>query len=110
MPTAVAHHATLTLQVRGMACGSCEARVERALAAVPGFHAARIDRAAERVHIGYDPTMAVQIEFAAAIIAAGYSATLPPSPGAPALTPPEVGPHCKGADEPGCPDPERAGA
>lgn len=93
-----------------MTCGSCEARVERALAAVPGYHSARIDRAGERVHIGYDPTIAVQIEFATAIIAAGYSATLPPSPGAPALTPPAVGPHCKGADESVCPDPEQAGA
>lgn len=110
MPTDTARHATLTLEVRGMSCGSCEARVERALAAIPGFHSARIDRAAERVHIGYDPTVAMQLEFATAIIAAGYSATLPPSPGAPSLTPPEVGPHCKGADEPVCPDPEQADA
>lgn len=108
--TTTAHHATLTLEVRGMSCGSCEARVQRALAAVPGFHAARVDRPGERVHIGYDPTVAVQIEFATAIIAAGYSATMPPSPGAPALTPPEVGPHCKGSYEPGCPDPEPADA
>lgn len=106
MPADTMHHTTLTLEVKGMSCGSCEARVQRALAAVPGFHAARIDRAAERVHIGYDPTVAVQLEFAAAIIAAGYSATLPPSPGAPALTPPEVGPGCKGAEAPDCPSPE----
>lgn len=99
-------HATLTLEVRGMSCGSCEARVERALAAVPGFHAARIDRAAERVHVGYDPAVGVPLEFAAAIIAAGYSATLPPSPGAPALTPPEVGHGCKGAEAPDCPSPQ----
>jgi Cu+-exporting ATPase len=110
MPTQTARHATLTLEVKGMSCGSCEARVSRALAAIPGFHSARIDRAAERVHIGYDPTVAVQLEFATAIVAAGYSATLPPSPGAPSLTPPAVGPHCKGADEPACPDPEHPDA
>lgn len=110
MPTDTARHATLTLEVRGMSCGSCETRVERALAAIPGFHSARIDRAAERVQIGYDPTVAMQLEFATAIIAAGYSATLPPSPGAPSLTPPDVGPGCKGADEPVCPDPEQADA
>lgn len=110
MTTSAIRHATLTLEVKGMSCGSCEARVTRALAAVPGFHSARIDRAAERVHIDYDPAAAVQLAFATAIIAAGYSATLPPSPGAPSLTPPAVGPHCKGADKPVCPDPERADA
>lgn len=110
MTTPADRHATLTLEVKGMSCGSCEARVHRALAAVPGFHSARIDRAAERVHIGFDPTVATQLEFATAIISAGYSATLPPSPGAPSLTPPAVGPHCQGADEPVCPDRERADA
>ncbi len=99
--------ATLTIRVKGMSCGSCEARVHRALAAVPGFRAARIERADERAIVEYDPSIAVQAEFAAAIVAAGYSATLPPSPGASALTPPDVGPNCEGSDEPGGPDPEQ---
>ncbi len=91
---------TLTLQVRGMACASCEARVEAALAPLPGFRSVRVDRAAERAWIDYDPALAVELQFAAAIVAAGYSATTPPSPGAPALTPPAVGSGCQGAGEP----------
>lgn len=110
MPAPTAHHATLVLWVKGMTCGSCEARVQRALAAVPGFHGARIDRTAERVHIGYDPAVAVQLDFATAIVAAGYSATMPPSPGTPALTPPSVGPGCRGADVLDCPAEEHARA
>lgn len=90
----------LTLQVRGIACGSCEARVERALARVPGFRSARISRPEERAWIAYDPAVAVDLDFATAIVAAGYSATTPPNPGSPALTPPAVGPGCRGAELP----------
>ena len=44
---------TLTLSIEGMTCASCAARIEKALAAVPGVTGAEVNLAIERatVHI-----------------------------------------------------------
>jgi heavy metal translocating P-type ATPase len=69
---------TIQLPVEGMRCGSCVSRVERALAAVPGVAAARVNLATRVASLdithGFDPGRARE-----ALKAAGYD--LPASPG-----------------------------
>ncbi len=65
--------ATLELQITGMHCASCVARVEEALAAVPGVAAANVNLATERVSV----TLAQPVDaarLAEAVRAAGYGA------------------------------------
>jgi Cu+-exporting ATPase len=60
------------LAIDGMTCGSCVARVERALRAVPGVVEASVNLATERasvVHLGAD-----EAAFLAAVQSAGYDA------------------------------------
>ena len=46
---------SLTLGIEGMTCASCVARVERALARVPGVRSATVNLATERAAIEYLP-------------------------------------------------------
>ena len=63
--------ATITLAVEGMHCASCVGRVERALQAVPGVHAATVNLAVERATVqGLDSAAAL----VAALAEAGYRA------------------------------------
>ncbi|HJV90230.1 MAG TPA: cation-translocating P-type ATPase [Holophagaceae bacterium] len=63
--------------VRGMTCASCVRRVEKALAAVPGVEAVKVDLAAERATVTFDgvtpPTLAEALK------AKGYELVLAPS-------------------------------
>jgi len=45
----------IEIPVLGMTCASCVGRVERAIAAVPGVAAARVNLAAERAHVDLGP-------------------------------------------------------
>jgi Cu+-exporting ATPase len=67
-------HETFRLDVGGMTCASCSARVERALGKVPGVMSATVNLATEQASVeasaGTDPRALV-----AAIEAAGYTAT-----------------------------------
>jgi P-type Cu+ transporter len=67
MPTAPA----LTLPVQGMTCASCVARVERALARVPGVQAANVNLATESAQVTGDALDAGAV--ADAIERAGYN-------------------------------------
>jgi Cu+-exporting ATPase len=66
-------HDELDLAIHGMTCASCVARVEKALAKVPGVLSASVNLATERAHVvavagtGIDPLRA-------AVDAAGYEA------------------------------------
>lgn len=66
--------ASLVLDITGMTCAGCAARVEAALAAVPGVDAARVNLALERADVtlraGGDPAEAVK-----AVAAIGYGAS-----------------------------------
>lgn len=46
---------TVTISVLGMHCGSCVKRVERALSAVKGVQAVKVDLAANQAIVDVDP-------------------------------------------------------
>lgn len=65
---------TLTLSVEGMHCGSCVARVEKALLAVPGITHASVNLATEKAQVqGAAPESKILL---AALQQAGYRASL----------------------------------
>jgi len=65
---------SIELNIEGMTCASCVARVERALLKVPGVRSAAVNLASERAHVEVlgtpDPAALIQ-----AVGAAGYHAT-----------------------------------
>lgn len=65
---------TVRLRVEGMSCASCSGRVERALAAVRGVIAARVNLAAEMAEIERFAGSAGMPELIAAVKATGYAA------------------------------------
>jgi copper ion binding protein len=60
-----------TLRIEGMTCASCVARVERALAAVPGVESAEVNLATERATLRLAAPVAAA-DLAAAVEDAGY--------------------------------------
>ncbi|HXF45531.1 MAG TPA: copper ion binding protein, partial [Burkholderiaceae bacterium] len=74
----------LLLAVEDMTCASCVARVEKALAAVPGVLAARVNLASERATVDVIRGAVTGGELIAAVEAAGYRARrVQDAPGAP---------------------------
>ncbi len=70
----------VVLKVEGMTCGGCAGRVEKALAAVPGVAAARVDLAASRATVEMAGGAAVDVRtLADAATAAGYPAQAAPA-------------------------------
>ncbi|MCL7463493.1 heavy metal translocating P-type ATPase [Phaeovulum sp. NW3] len=73
------------LGIAGMTCASCAGRVERALGAVPGVIAARVNLATETAEVDYAQGAVAPSELAVAVTAAGYPARVltagdPPAP------------------------------
>ncbi len=66
-----------TLNLHGMTCASCAARIERALRKVPGVVEATVNLAAETAFVRYEPADVTPEELIRAVEKAGYSATLP---------------------------------
>ncbi len=64
------------LAIGGMHCASCVARVEGALAQVPGVVGARVNLATERARVLVDPARVDASKLAAAAAEAGYTARL----------------------------------
>ncbi|CDW92804.1 MULTISPECIES: heavy metal translocating P-type ATPase [unclassified Thiomonas] len=64
---------TLRLDVGGMTCASCSARVERALRKLPGVQAASVNLATTQAEVTYDPQAATPQAIADAVSAAGYT-------------------------------------
>jgi Cu+-exporting ATPase len=64
----------LTLEIHGMHCASCVARVEGALRKVPGVAAARVNLALHQGSVSYDPVQANWEALESAVAAAGYEA------------------------------------
>jgi P-type Cu+ transporter len=62
------------LAIGGMHCASCVARVEGALASVPGVREARVNLATERASVVVDPEAVDEAKLAEAVARAGYSA------------------------------------
>lgn len=68
------------LDLRGMTCGSCAARVERGLNELTGVRAS-VNFAVERAHVEHDPSISVE-DLLKAVEATGYRASPVPAPGA----------------------------
>ena len=64
--------ARVALPVRGMTCGACATRLEKALGLVPGVDSAAVNFAVERAAVTYDPARLAVPAIADAIIKAGF--------------------------------------
>jgi Cu+-exporting ATPase len=67
------------LELRGMTCASCAARVERGLNSIAGVQAT-VNFAVERAHVEHDPAVS-SAELIQAVEATGYQAAVLASPG-----------------------------
>jgi Cu+-exporting ATPase len=65
--------ANCDIAIDGMTCASCVARVERALARVPGVHAAAVNLASETARVTFDPAQVDPARLSRAIRDAGYA-------------------------------------
>ncbi|MGE5507317.1 MAG: heavy metal translocating P-type ATPase [Chitinophagales bacterium] len=66
--------AKVELKIGGMTCASCSARVERALAAVPGVTRAGVNLATEKATVEYDPGLVTVAALKKTVALAGYTA------------------------------------
>ena len=80
---------TIDLDITGMTCGSCVARVERALRRVPGVLGAEVNLATRRARVVQEQASADPASLAAAVHKAGFDAR----PAAPTTAGPETGPE-----------------
>jgi len=76
-PTARPASSRLQMRIRGMHCASCVARVEQALAGLPGVISASVNLATESATVTYDPGVTDAAAMLAAVQGAGYEAELP---------------------------------
>ena len=67
--------AVVTLDIGGMTCGSCSARIERKLNKMQGVQA-EVNFAMEQAHVAFDDGVSVD-DLIATVVAAGYTASLP---------------------------------
>jgi cation-transporting ATPase V len=82
-PTAVAapssgRHEMVELDVAGMSCGSCAARVQRTLSRQPGVSEALVNYATGRATVELEPGVLGVEQLEAAVRGIGYDATLAP--------------------------------
>ena len=66
--------AQTNLDIDGMSCASCVARVEKSLRKLPGVVEASVNLATEKASVTYVPKMLTPAQLAAAVTAAGYDA------------------------------------
>jgi Cu+-exporting ATPase len=69
--------ASLTLNVTGMTCAACQARVQRALTKTPGVEDASVNLMTNAASVSYDPAVTSPENLVEAIRATGYGAELP---------------------------------
>lgn len=65
---------TVSLTVKGMTCGSCVGRIEKALSTVPGVKAAHVNLATERADVEFLPGAVEAAQLISALQGAGYEA------------------------------------
>ncbi len=66
--------AEIDLEIDGMTCAGCVARVEKGLAALDGVEEATVNFALHRAHVSYDSALTGPAELAAAVGRGGYQA------------------------------------
>lgn len=67
---------TITLDVTGMSCGSCERHVRQELDQVPGYRSAEVDLGTGRVRVSFERGTATPEQLVEAVVRAGYGATV----------------------------------
>jgi len=72
--------AKVSLDIKGMHCASCVARIEQALKQVPGVHTASVNLATQKAVVEADPGRATGEALVHAVEQAGYGATLSAPP------------------------------
>ncbi|MFL5611233.1 MAG: cation transporter, partial [Gemmatimonadaceae bacterium] len=68
---------SVALEVTGMTCAACQARVQRALAAEPGVIDASVNLVTWNAAIRYDPAAVSPERLVQTVRATGYGAELP---------------------------------
>ncbi len=68
--------ATLKLRVTGMTCGHCQAKVETALQQTNGVYAAIVELETGAAEIDFDDDSTTAQQLVAAVVQAGYGATV----------------------------------
>ena len=66
-----------TIQVQGMTCAACSARIQRALERTPGVSSAHVNLMTGSATVTYDPTSLTPDRLVATIRDTGYGAELP---------------------------------
>src|SRR5687768_4978597 len=66
----------VSLEIEGMTCAGCAARIERKLNKLEGVEAS-VNYATEQAAVAFDPTEADLARLVAAVEEAGYSAAIP---------------------------------
>jgi P-type Cu+ transporter len=69
---------SISFPVTGMTCAACQARVQRALAAVPGVTDASVNLVTRNAAVQYDPSSVTPQRLIEAVRATGYDAELSP--------------------------------
>ena len=64
----------ITLEIGGMTCAACSARVERAVTKLPGVKSASVNLATEKASVVFDPQATTVAAVTSAIEKAGYTA------------------------------------
>lgn len=77
-PAVVGPSRSVTLDVTGMTCAACQARVQRAIERSPGVAAASVNLLLNTATITYDPALTSPERLVAAVRDTGYGAELPP--------------------------------
>ncbi len=72
MTTDTQRRVKTTLEVTGMTCASCSARVERTLRKLPGVQSANVNLATEKATVAFDPAVIGLADFRRAIEDVGY--------------------------------------
>ncbi|MGE5553109.1 MAG: heavy metal translocating P-type ATPase [Betaproteobacteria bacterium] len=66
--------AKVELKISGMSCASCAARIEKALAGLPGVSRAAVNFATDKATVEYDPTQVKITDLLRAVSETGYKA------------------------------------
>jgi Cu+-exporting ATPase len=72
----ISQDSQVELDIQGMTCAACSARVEKALSRVPGVSRAEVNLATEKARVRFDPEQVQSKDFIAAVENAGYGASV----------------------------------
>ncbi|MDU0330690.1 heavy metal translocating P-type ATPase [Paenibacillus sp. 3LSP] len=78
-PAAGANHDQTTLQITGMTCAACAARIEKGLNRLPGVEQANVNLALETAQVRYEPGTVSIEQIINKVSQLGYGAVLKPS-------------------------------